>query len=158
MKDCSGRNQETRVQASTQAIAPRPMPAQPHQGKGWRRALTDATVFQLHRTRTRKGNTTARTNTDKTMNAGHENGAAIVGGVVGGILIGVFLKSMAEQIADWLGRGFHFVFDHVAGAPLVRLRYEKEYRATLAAKVQDLQSGNLIPHLAMYLTSPWKTS
>jgi hypothetical protein len=68
----------------------------------------------------------------------------LISTILGGIIVGIFLNRIAGQIADWLGRFWHFLFDHIASAPIVRLRYEKEYRATLAAKVQDLQSGNLI--------------
>ncbi|MCP4361282.1 MAG: NACHT domain-containing protein, partial [Chloroflexi bacterium] len=68
--------------------------------------------------------------------------AALV--IAGSVLVGVFLKQIAETLAGWGSRFFHYLFDNIAGAPIVRLRYEKEYRATLAAAVQELQGGNLV--------------
>ncbi|MBL1130036.1 MAG: hypothetical protein HND44_16380 [Chloroflexi bacterium] len=59
----------------------------------------------------------------------------------GGVLVGIFLKQIAEKLAEWSDRLFHFLFDRFAAAPILRLVYEKEYRMTLAAAVQDLQGA-----------------
>lgn len=69
---------------------------------------------------------------------------ALIMALVTGVLVGVFFQRLAGQLADWLARLFHFLFDNFASAPLIRLRYEKEYRATLAAAVQELQGGSLV--------------
>ncbi len=62
----------------------------------------------------------------------------------GGVLVGLFLKQIAEKLAEWSGRLFHFLFDRLAAAPIVRLRYEKVYRRTLAEMVQTLHSGHVV--------------
>ncbi|MBE2202040.1 MAG: SUMF1/EgtB/PvdO family nonheme iron enzyme [Anaerolinea sp.] len=43
-----------------------------------------------------------------------------------------------------LGRLFHLLFDRVASAAFIRWRYEKKYRQSVAASVQELQGGNLV--------------
>jgi formylglycine-generating enzyme required for sulfatase activity len=69
---------------------------------------------------------------------------ALIMALVTGVLVGVFFQRIAGQVADWLARLFHYLFDNFASAPLIRLRYEKEYRDTLAAAVQELQGGSLV--------------
>lgn len=82
---------------------------------------------------------------------------ALITAFVGSVLVGVFLNRIAGRLADWAGRLFHWLFDRVAGIPLVRWRYEQAYRATLAASVQELQGGALIARSMrldqMYVTS-----
>ena len=68
--------------------------------------------------------------------------AALIG--FGGLLIGILGKRMANKLADWLSRLFHFVFDPIASFPIIRWKYEKDYRKTLIEDVQYLAGGNLI--------------
>jgi formylglycine-generating enzyme required for sulfatase activity len=69
---------------------------------------------------------------------------ALVLAILSGIVVGVWLKRIAEALQSGLEGLFHFLFDRFASAPLLRLRYEKIYRQTLAASVQDLPGGNLV--------------
>ena len=69
---------------------------------------------------------------------------ALISALIGGILVGVWLKQMAEQLAKWTSQLFHFLFDRFASAPLLRWRFEKQYRETLAAAVQKLASSPLV--------------
>ena len=69
---------------------------------------------------------------------------SVLTALIVGILIGVFLKQAAETLARWAGQLFHLLFDRFASAPLLRLRYEKDYRRNLAEAVQELASSNLV--------------
>ena len=64
--------------------------------------------------------------------------------VIASILVGVFLKQFAATLVNWASRLFHFLFDRFASAPLLRLRYDKTYRKTLAAALQKLASSNIV--------------
>ncbi len=61
-----------------------------------------------------------------------------------GLLVGVFLKQIGGSLAKGAGRLFHILFDRFASAPLLRMRYDKTYRKTLADNLQKLQSANII--------------
>lgn len=69
---------------------------------------------------------------------------AFIMGVVGAVIVGVFINRAAGKIVDWSAQLFHLLFDHVASAWFIRWRYEKKYRETVAAAVQNLQGGNLV--------------
>ncbi len=64
--------------------------------------------------------------------------------LITGVLIGIFIKRLADQIADFSGRVFHYLFDNFASLWFIRWRYEKKYRETVAEAVQELQGGNLV--------------
>ncbi len=71
--------------------------------------------------------------------------AALIGlGGLLGILIAILGKRIATQLADWLGKLFHFIFDPIASFPIIRWKYQKDYRKTLIEDVQYLAGGNLI--------------
>ncbi len=69
---------------------------------------------------------------------------ALILALVTGVLVGVVFKGLVGKLGEWGERLFHFLFDRFAAVPLIRLRYEKDYRAAVAASVQDLQGGNLV--------------
>jgi formylglycine-generating enzyme required for sulfatase activity len=70
--------------------------------------------------------------------------AGLIAAILASILVGVFLRKIAETISRWASSLFHFLFDRFASAPLLRLRYDKAYRETLAAALQKLVSSNIV--------------
>lgn len=60
------------------------------------------------------------------------------------ILVGVFLRQFAETLSRWVSGLFHFLFDRFASAPILRWRYDKSYRQTLASALQKLASSNIV--------------
>jgi formylglycine-generating enzyme required for sulfatase activity len=64
--------------------------------------------------------------------------------VISSILVGVFLRQIAETLSRWASKLFHFLFDRFASAPLLRLRFDKSYRRSLAASLQKLASSNIV--------------
>ncbi len=69
---------------------------------------------------------------------------ALIIALMTGVLVGVFFKNAAGKLAEWLGQFFHFLFDRFASVLIIRLRYEKDYRKTLADAVQHLQGQKLV--------------
>ena len=61
-----------------------------------------------------------------------------------GLLVGVFLKQFATTLAKGASRLFHCLFDRFASAPILRWRFDKTYRETLAAALQRLASSNIV--------------
>jgi hypothetical protein len=68
---------------------------------------------------------------------------AFIMGVVG-VIVGVFIQRGAGKLADAAGKLFHLLFDRFATAPLIRLRYEKEYRKALIENIRKLPGGDLV--------------
>lgn len=68
---------------------------------------------------------------------------ALIMGLIG-VIVGVFFQKVAEKIAALASKLFHFLFDNFASLWFIRWRYEKKYRETVAAAVQELQGGNLV--------------
>lgn len=67
-----------------------------------------------------------------------------IAAIIASILVGVFLKSIAESLKKQTSQLFHFLFDRFASTPILRFRYDKAYRTTLSAFVQQLQSSNIV--------------
>jgi formylglycine-generating enzyme required for sulfatase activity len=64
--------------------------------------------------------------------------------IISGILVGVFLRQFAETLSRWVSGLFHFLFDRFASAPILRWRFDKNYRQTLASALQKLASSNIV--------------
>ena len=71
-------------------------------------------------------------------------GPVVIGTLITGILVGVFLKRIAEAVADKAARLAHLLFDRFASAPLFRGLYYRRYCQTLAARVRELASSNIV--------------
>lgn len=77
----------------------------------------------------------------------------LIGVIISGILVGVFLRQMAETVSAWASHLFHFLFDRYASAPILRLRFDKNYRQTLAAALQKLASSNIVDRECGWIAS-----
>jgi sulfatase modifying factor 1 len=71
-------------------------------------------------------------------------GPILVGALLTGILVGVFLKRIAEAIADKVAWLTHFLFARFASAPLFRGLYYRDYCQNLADHVRELASSKIV--------------